>query len=101
MLLLKNVKAVFKNEEVRAYLGIIAATTIIITFNIMYIYETPLKSFRYAAFQVASVITTTGFATADYNLWPELSKCLLLMVMIVGACAGSTGGGMKVSRILI
>ena len=52
-------------------LGIIAATTIIITFNIMYIYETPLKSFRYAAFQVASVITTTGFATADYNLWPE------------------------------
>ena len=101
LLLLKNVKAVFKNEEVRAYLGIIAATTIIITFNIMYIYETPLKSFRYAAFQVASVITTTGFATADYNLWPELSKCLLLMVMIVGACAGSTGGGMKVSRILI
>ena len=73
LLLLKNVKAVFKNEEVRAYLGIIAATT----------------------------ITTTGFATADYNLWPELSKCLLLMVMIVGACAGSTGGGMKVSRILI
>lgn len=69
LLLLKNVKAVFKNEEVRAYLGIIAATTIIITFNIMYIYETPLKSFRYAAFQVASVITTTGFATADYNLW--------------------------------
>ena len=101
LLLLKNVKAVFKNEEVRAYLGIIAATTIIITFNIMYIYETPLKSFRYAAFQVASVITTTGFATADYNLWPELSKCLLLMVMIVGACAGSTGGGMKVSRLVI
>ena len=67
----------------------------------MHIYETPLKSFRYAVFQVASIITTTGFATADYNLWPELSKCLLLMVMIVGACAGSTGGGMKVSRILI
>ena len=101
LLLLKNVKSVFKNEEVRAYLGIIAATTIIITFNIMHIYETPLKSFRYAVFQVASIITTTGFATADYNLWPELSKCLLLMVMIVGACAGSTGGGMKVSRILI
>ena len=67
LLLLKNVKSVFKNEEVRAYLGIIAATTIIITFNIMHIYETPLKSFRYAVFQVASIITTTGFATADYT----------------------------------
>lgn len=101
LLLLKNVKAVFKNEEVRTYLGIIAATTVIITLNIMHIYETPLKSFRYAVFQVSSIITTTGFATADFNLWPELSKCLLLMLMVVGACAGSTGGGMKVSRILI
>jgi trk system potassium uptake protein TrkH len=52
-------------------------------------------------FQVASVITTTGFATADYNLWPEFSKCILLTIMVVGACAGSTGGGMKVSRIII
>ncbi len=101
LLLLKNIKAVFKNEEVRAYLGIIAITTIIITCNIMHIYESPLKSFRYAVFQVASIITTTGFATADFNFWPELSKCLLLMLMVVGACAGSTGGGMKVSRILI
>ena len=101
LLLLKNVKSVFKNEEVRAYLGIIAATTIIITFNIMHIYETPLKSFRYAVFQVASIITTTGYATTDFNTWPEISRTILVLLMFIGACAGSTGGGIKVSRILI
>lgn len=101
LLLLKNFKAVFKNEEVRAYLGIIAAATLTITFNVLHFYGTPLKSFRYAVFQVASVITTTGFATTDFNLWPELSKCVLLTIMVIGACAGSTGGGIKVSRLLI
>lgn len=100
-LILKKVKAVFKNEEVRAYLGIIAVATIAITINILNIYGDILHAFRYAVFQVASVITTTGFATADYNLWPEFSKCILLCIMVIGACAGSTGGGMKVSRILI
>lgn len=100
-LLLKKVKAVFKNEEVRVYLGIIAGATFLITTNILSVYGSVGKAFRYAVFQVASVITTTGFATADYNLWPEFSKCVLLTVMVIGACAGSTGGGMKVSRILI
>ncbi len=100
-LLLKKVKAVFKNEEVRAYLGIIAVATAVITVNILKTYGNIFTAFRYAVFQVASVITTTGFATADFNLWPELSKMILLTIMIVGACAGSTGGGMKVSRILI
>lgn len=100
-LLLRKVKAVFKNEEVRAYLGIIVAATAAITINILQIYETPFKAFRYAVFQVSAIITTTGFATADFNLWPEFSKCILLMLMVIGACAGSTGGGMKVSRILI
>ena len=101
LILLRKAKLAFKNEEVRAYLGIIAASTLLITVNILNIYEKPLKAFRYAVFQVASVITTTGMATADYNLWPEFSKCILLGIMIIGACAGSTGGGMKVSRILI
>ena len=101
LLLLKKFKAVFKNEEARIYLGIIAATTALIVLNITHIYGSPLKAFRYAVFQVASVITTTGFVTANYDLWPEFSKALLLMIMVVGACAGSTGGGMKVSRILI
>lgn len=100
-LLMKKVKDVFKNEELRAYLGIIAVATFAIMANILSIYKEPLKAFRYAIFQVSSVITTTGFATADFNLWPEFSKCILMAVMVVGACAGSTGGGMKVSRVLI
>ncbi len=101
LLLLKKIKAVFKNEEVRVYLGIIAGATLLITANIINVYGSVGKAFRYAVFQVSSVITTTGYATADYNLWPEFSKCILLTVMIIGACAGSTGGGMKVSRIII
>ena len=101
LLLLKKVKDVFKNEEVRAYLGIILGSTLLITINILSIYEKPLKALRYAVFQVASIITTTGFVTADFNLWPMLSQCILLGLMVLGACAGSTGGGMKVARILI
>lgn len=100
-LLLKKVKDVLKNEELKVYLGIIAGATLMIATNILHIYKEPLKAFRYAIFQVASVITTTGFATADFNLWPEFSKCILLAIMVVGACAGSTGGGMKVSRVMI
>ena len=100
-LLLKKAKDVFKNEEVRAYLGIILGATTLITMNILHMYESVWQALRYAIFQVASVITTTGYYTADYNLWPEFSKVILLGIMIVGACAGSTGGGMKVSRILI
>lgn len=100
-LLLKKFKAVFTNEEVKAYLGIILGATVLITINIVNVYGSVLKAFRYAVFQVASVITTTGFATADFNVWPEFSKVILLGIMVVGACAGSTGGGMKVSRILI
>lgn len=101
LLLIKDVKSVWKNEEVRAYLGIIVAATLVITGNVLSIYKEPLKAFRYSIFQVASIITTTGFATADFNLWPELSKCILLLIMVIGACAGSTGGGVKVSRFLI
>ena len=81
--------------------GIIAGATVVITCNIAGGYHSLLKAFRYAAFQVASVITTTGFVTADFNKWPELSKCVLLLVMVIGASAGSTGGGIKVSRLLI
>lgn len=101
LILLKKAKLAFKNEEVRVYLGVIAAATIAITINILHIYETPLKAFRYAVFQVAAEITTTGFVTANFDLWPTFSKCILLGVMVIGACAGSTGGGMKVSRVMI
>lgn len=101
LILLKKVKAVFKNEEVRAYLGVILGATLLITINIVQTYGSLLKAFRYAVFQVTSIITTTGFVTANFELWPEFSKIILLGLMVIGACAGSTGGGMKVSRILI
>ena len=98
---LKNWKDALKNEELHAYLGIIAGAVAIVTVNILGIYGNIVHAFRYASFQVASVITTTGFCTADFNLWPELSKVVLLCIMVIGACAGSTGGGIKVSRFLI
>ena len=101
LLLMKNIKGFFRNEELRTYLGIVAAAIALITINIMNLYGGVLHAFRYAAFQVVSVITTTGFVTANFDLWPEFSKTILLMLMVVGACAGSTGGGMKVSRIMI
>lgn len=100
-LLIRDFKPVWKNEELRTYLGIILAAVAVITLNISGQYPNPLKAFRYALFQVASIITTTGYATADYNAWPMLSQCILLMLMVIGACASSTGGGIKVSRFLM
>ena len=85
---LKNWKDALKNEELHAYLGIIAGAVAIVTVNILGIYGNIVHAFRYASFQVASVITTTGFCTADFNLWPELSKVVLLGIMVIGACAG-------------
>lgn len=101
LLLLKKVKAVFKNEELRTYLGVILGATVLITINILKMYSSVWEALRYALFQVSAIITTTGFVTANFDLWPTFSKCILLLLMVVGACAGSTGGGMKVSRILI
>ncbi len=101
LLLLRNFRDVLKNEELRVYLGVVAVSILLVTVNILHLYETPLRAFRYAAFQVAAIVTTTGFVTANFDLWPEFSKMILLLLMIMGACAGSTGGGMKVSRILI
>lgn len=100
-LLLREFKPVWKNEELRAYLIIIASATAVITINTTHLYGGPLKAFRYAVFQVATIITTTGYATTDYNMWPMLSQCILVLLMIIGACASSTGGGIKVSRVLI
>ncbi len=102
LMILRKFKAALKNEEMWVYLGVIFTAAAAITLNIVNLYEgSILKAFRYAIFQVAAMITTTGFATADFNLWPHFSQCILLSVMIIGACAGSTGGGMKVSRVLI
>jgi len=91
----------FKSEEVRWYLLIISTATIAITLNIMNLYPSIFTAFRYAIFQVASIITTTGYVTADYGQWPLFSQIIILFLMFIGACAGSTGGGIKVSRIMI
>ncbi|MCF2663932.1 TrkH family potassium uptake protein [Oscillibacter valericigenes] len=100
-LLIKRFKDVFHSEELRAYLGIVAAAVIAIAVDILHIYGSVGKSLRYAFFQVSSIITTTGFATADFNSWPTFSKGILVVLMFVGACAGSTGGGVKVARVVI
>lgn len=101
LLLLRRFRRAVSSEEVRAYLGIILVSIGIITLNIRSMYSGLGEALRHAAFQVGSIITTTGFSSCDFDLWPTLSKQLLVLLMFVGACAGSTGGGVKVSRILI
>jgi trk system potassium uptake protein TrkH len=91
----------FKHEEMRYYLGIILAAILLITINIRGSFQSLFEAFHHAAFQVASIITTTGYSTVDFNMWPEFSKAILVVLMFVGACAGSTGGGIKVSRVII
>ena len=101
MLFFKQARLVLKSDELRGYLGIIAASILLIFINCLGMYDTVEETFRHAAFTVGSIITTTGYATTDFNLWPQFSKVILVMLMFCGACAGSTGGGIKVSRILI
>lgn len=100
LLLFRKFKIALKSEELRSYLLIVLSAIVMISFNLG-----GIKNFasylQVAAFQVASIITTTGFATTDFNTWPSFSKIILVLLMFVGACAGSTGGGIKVSRIVI
>ncbi len=100
-LLRRQFKDAFSISEVKWYIGIILVSTGIIAWNIHGIYPAIGDSVRHAAFQVGSIITTTGFSTADFDLWPSLSKTILVILMFCGACSGSTGGGMKISRWLI
>lgn len=99
--ILKKFSRIFKSEELRTYLAIILAAIILITININGMYTSIWDALRYASFQVATIITTTGFMTTDFNLWPQFSKSILLILMIFGACAGSTGGGIKISRVIL
>ena len=101
MLLLRKFKAVFKNEELRLYFGIAASSIILIAINISRMYNTIYESVHHAAFQVVSIMTTTGYGTVDFEQWPAFSKAILLSLMFIGASAGSTGGGLKVSRVLL
>ena len=101
LLLLRQFKSVFRDEELRLYLGVVAGSILVIAWNIRGFYDTFEETLRHAAFQVATITTTTGFATTDYELWPGLSKTILLLLMIIGASAGSTGGGFKCGRVLL
>ena len=89
-----------KSNELRFFCGMVGLAILVITANIRTMYGLP-DALRHAAFQVASIVSTTGFATADFNLWPEFSRMLLVVLMFVGACAGSTGGGIKCARIVV
>ena len=101
LIISKKYRQALEIEEIRYYLGLNAAAILVIGVNVRHLFPNIWHSLHHAAFQVASIITTTGFATKDFNQWPTLSKTILVMLMFVGACAGSTGGGIKVSRVLI
>ncbi len=101
IIILKKIKDVFHDEEIRLYLCVVLASGLLIGYNIRPMFSTVSETLRASFFQVASMITTTGFATADFDAWPVFSKTLILLLMMIGACAGSTGGGMKCARVLI
>ena len=101
LLLVRQWKNVFGDEELRVYIGIILGSILLIVLNTRDLYGTLEETIRHAAFQVGSIITTTGYATTDFDLWPSFSKTILLCLMVVGASAGSTGGGLKVGRLLL
>ena len=101
LLLLGNIKNVLKDEELRFYVGVAVCTAALIALDIRDLYPTWEETIRHSAFQVSTIMTTTGFATTDFDLWPAFSKGLLMMLMVIGACAGSTGGGLKCARALL
>ena len=101
LLLLGKVRSVFKDEELRLYLGIVFCSIALIVLNLRGFYDTLGETIRHAAFTVSTIITTTGFATTDFDLWPAFSKAIIMLLMVIGACAGSTGGGLKVARLML
>ena len=101
LVLSRKFRDAFRIEEIRLYLGVILGFTVLIALNVRDMFGSFFESFHHALFQVASIITTTGFATVDFNYWPAFSKSLLVLLMFIGACAGSTGGGIKCSRVVL
>jgi len=101
LLIMRKFRDALKNSEMRAYFVVIAAAVFIITLNIGGTFESIGEAMKHITFTVAAIITTTGFMTVDFNLWPELSRTILVLIMFIGACAGSTGGGIKISRFII
>ena len=101
LLMIGNFRSVFKDEELRLYLGILVGSVLLIVWDLRGFYPTLEETVRHAAFQVSSIMTTTGYATTDFGQWPAFSQTLLLVLMVIGACAGSTGGGLKCGRALL
>ena len=100
-LLLRRVKPVLKSGELWCYLAVVVVSTVLIVWNVSPLYGAFSETLRHSAFQVSSIMTTTGYSTTDFAAWPELSKAILLLLMMVGGCAGSTAGGLKVSRVIL
>ena len=101
LILIGRVGEALRSEELRVYTGIVVSSVIVITLNIMKLYSNFGEAFRYAFFQVASIISSTGFSTADFDMWPSFSKTIIVILMFIGASAGSTGGGIKVARLIL
>ena len=101
LLLLGQFKSVFKDEELRVFLGIIFGSILLLALNIRGIYGSWEEAIRHAAFQVGTFVSSTGFASTDFDLWPSFSKAIIMCLMVVGACAGSTGGGLKIARLML
>ncbi len=101
LILLRQFRSVFRDEELKLYLGIVLGSVALIALNIYRIYGNVADTLRHSFFQVSSIITTTGYSTTDFDVWPTFSKTILLCLMLVGACAGSTGGGFKMARLLL
>ena len=101
LILLGQFRSVIRDEELRLYFCIVAVSIALVTWNIVDMYNTFGEGLRHAAFQVASIISTTGYSTVDFDMWPTFSKGILTVLMVTGACAGSTCGGMKCARILL
>ncbi len=101
LILMRKIKSAFKMEEVLIYIGIILASITLIFFNIKELFPNSAEALKHTAFQVSSIMTSTGYATVDFDLWPQFSKTILIALMFCGACTGSTGGGIKVSRVAI
>ena len=101
LILLGNFRSVFKDQELRVYIGMILIAITLIVINLGDFYPTLEETIRHATFSVATLISSTGFATTDFDLWPAFSKSILMILMLIGACAGSTGGGLKVARMML
>ena len=101
LLLCGKVRQALSSDELRFFVVVVAASSLLIAVNIYHLFGNVGDSLRHAAFQVASIISTTGFGSTDFNLWPEFSKTILVLLMFIGACAGSTGGAIKCSRVLL